>query len=101
MVDEHLSMKFSSFFQTKNGMVEPTLEQFNHWKQKGIKVNYPQCDNAGENKTLGKWSQSSGWKMDIQFKYTARATSQQNHLAELGFASMTKKGRTMMHWANK
>eukprot|EP00957_Ditylum_brightwellii_P007549 570986-Ditylum_brightwellii.AAC.2 len=37
--------------------------------------------------------------MDIQFEYTARATPQQNHLAELGFASLTNKGRTMMHRA--
>eukprot|EP00957_Ditylum_brightwellii_P038657 2922379-Ditylum_brightwellii.AAC.1 len=81
MVDECTSLKFSDFFKTKNGMVEPTLEQFNRWSKKGIMVQYLRCDNAGENKTLEKRSQSSDWKMNIQFEYTARATPQQNHLA--------------------
>jgi hypothetical protein len=35
-------------------------------------------DNAGENKLLQKRSESKDWKLGIKFKYTARATPQQN-----------------------
>eukprot|EP00957_Ditylum_brightwellii_P102446 7809157-Ditylum_brightwellii.AAC.1 len=100
MVDEFSSLKFTTFFPTKNAMVELTLEQFNQWQAKGIIVKFVRCDNAGENKLLEKRLQSKDWKMALDFKYTARATPQQNHLTELEFASLFNKGRTMMYHAN-
>ena len=52
MVDERTQLKFSDFFETKDGMVEPTLEQINKWDAAGLKVKYIRLDNAGENKKL-------------------------------------------------
>ena len=52
MVDELTGMKFSDFFATKNGMVEPTCEKLNMWKEAKIPVTYLRMDNAGENKAL-------------------------------------------------
>jgi len=100
LVDERTQMKFSKFFTTKSGMVEPTLEQIAKWKANNLVVKYIRCDNAGENKTLQKRSESKDWKMNLQFEYTARNTPQQNHLAELGFAVLANRGRAMMSAAN-
>jgi len=100
MVDERTNMKFTKFFTTKNGMIEPTLAQLERWRQAGIKVKYIRCDNAGENKKLEERSDSADWKMGLRFEYTARDTPQQNHLAELGFAVLANRGRAMMYRAN-
>jgi hypothetical protein len=35
MVDERTQLKFSDFFDTKNGMVEETCAQLHRWKQSG------------------------------------------------------------------
>ena len=40
MVDERTGLKFSKFFKSKKAMVEPTLEQWNKWKQNGQIVKY-------------------------------------------------------------
>eukprot|EP00957_Ditylum_brightwellii_P103337 7875541-Ditylum_brightwellii.AAC.1 len=90
----------SSFHQTKNGKVEPTLEKFSRWEKSGRKVEFVRCDNAGENKTLEKQSKSKDRKINLQFEFTARATPQKNHLAELAFSTLGSKGRTLMHNAN-
>eukprot|EP00957_Ditylum_brightwellii_P187911 14307475-Ditylum_brightwellii.AAC.1 len=90
----------SNFYKTKNGMVEPTLEKFAQWEQSNRKVKFVRCNNAGESKTLEKRPQSKDWRMNLEFEYTARATLQQNYLAELAFAIMGNKGRTLMHQAN-
>ena len=57
-------------------------------------------DGPGENKKLQLRSESSAWKLNLQFEITARDTPQQNHLAELGFASLANKGRALMYQAN-
>ena len=88
MVDERMQLKFSNFFKTKNGMVKPTCEQFQKWKQNGKAVTHLRMDNAGENKLLQKRCESSNWKFDIKYEYTARDTLQQNSLAEVGFATI-------------
>jgi len=100
MVDERTGMKFSSFYRTKDGMIEPTLEQWNKWKQNGLVVKKVRCNNAGENKKLQERAGSKDWKLNIEFEYTARDTPQQNHLVELGFAVITNRGRTLMQRAN-
>jgi hypothetical protein len=38
MVDEATRLKFSSFYDTKNSMVEPTCEMFHIWKLAGNPV---------------------------------------------------------------
>ena len=40
MVDERTRLKFSDFFVTKNGMVEPTCEKLQRWKECGKVVKY-------------------------------------------------------------
>jgi hypothetical protein len=100
LVDERTQMKFSDFFVSKNGMAEPTCELFQRWKDVGKEVRYLRIDNAGENKLLQSCCESAGWKFRIQPGYTASYTSQQNHLAELGFTILSNRGRAMMARAN-
>ena len=100
MVEERTQLKFSDFYPTKNGMIEPTCEQFQKWKQSGKQVKYVRLDNAGENKKLQKRCESSDWKLGIKFEYTARATPQQNSLSEVSFATVANRGRALMARAN-
>lgn len=99
-VDEKTGLKFLDFTETKDAMVEPTLEKFNKWKQAGMPVENVRLDNAGENKKMKARSESADWKMNINWEFTARNTPQQNHLAELGFTTLAKGARAMMHAAN-
>jgi hypothetical protein len=100
MVDERTGMKFSDFYATKDGMVEPTCAQWNRWKDAGLAVKFVRLDNAGENKSLQTRAHSASWKLPIEFEFTARDTPQQNHLAEVGFATLANRGRAIMHHAN-
>jgi hypothetical protein len=100
MVDERTQLKFSDFFDTKNGMVEETCEQLRRWKESGRGADIIRLDNAGENKLLQQRSQSADWKLNVNFEFTARDTPQQNHLAELGFAHLANYGRALMARAN-
>jgi hypothetical protein len=100
MVDELTGMKFSDFFDTKNGMIEPTCEQFHKWEQRDIPVKQVRCDNAGENIKLEKRCASADWKLGINFEYTGKATPQRNHLAELAFTVLLGRARAMMQLAN-
>jgi hypothetical protein len=52
VVNERTQLKFSDFFETKNGMVEPTCEKLQRWKDAGKEVRYIHMDNAGENERL-------------------------------------------------
>jgi hypothetical protein len=87
MVDGRIGLKFSEFHETKNGMVEPTCEQFQKWKSKGCKVNYLRMDNAGENVLLKQRCESKDWKVDVDCEFAARDAPQQNSLAQAGFAT--------------
>jgi phosphopentomutase len=49
MVDETTQLKFSDFFDTKNGMVEETCEQLHRWKESGRGAKIIRLDNSGEN----------------------------------------------------
>ncbi len=93
MVDEHTGMKFSDFFETKDGMVEPTCMQWHHWKDVELSVKYVRLDNADKNKKLKTHSESTDWKLDIEYEFTVHDTPQQNHLAEVGFAMLVNRGR--------
>jgi hypothetical protein len=64
MVDQRTGLKFSNFFDKKNGMVEPTCEQLHRWKQNGITVDYIRLDNVGENKLLKQRCHSKDWKFN-------------------------------------
>eukprot|EP00957_Ditylum_brightwellii_P118084 9005761-Ditylum_brightwellii.AAC.1 len=93
-------MKWTAFFQTKNGMIEPTCVKLNKWKQGGKAVKYIRLDNAGKEKALEKRCESAVWKLGIQFEYTLHDTPQQNSVVEVGFATIGNQGQAMMVAAN-
>jgi hypothetical protein len=48
MVDERTGMKFTDFYETKAGMIEPTCVQLYRWKTSGHGVKYIRMENAGK-----------------------------------------------------
>ena len=100
MVDERTQLKFSEFFETKDGMVTPTLAQLNTWSKAGFNVRYIRCDNAGENKLMQTEANGPVWKMGLAFEFTARDTPQHNHLVERGFYTISSKAKALMVDAN-
>jgi hypothetical protein len=85
IVDKRTQMKFSDFFSSKNGMVEPTCQLVQNLKNKGKDIRIIRCNDGGENAALEKQMNSSDWKMGIKFEYTGRNTPQHNSLAEVAF----------------
>ena len=63
IVDQHIQIKFSKFFKTKDAMVEPTCEQLHKWQQSNIGITHLRLDTAGENKLLQTRCASKDWKM--------------------------------------
>ena len=96
MVCEYTGLKFSDFFETKDGMVEPTCVKMNQWKQQGKPVKIVRMDNAGENLKLAKQANGKNWKLNLEIEYTGKATPQRNHLVELGFATLWARARATM-----
>ena len=64
-------------------MIEPTCAKLQKWKAAGKPVKFIRLDNAGKNVKLQEHCKNAAWKLNIKFEFTARATPQQNHLAEL------------------
>ena len=96
IVDESTGYKISQFYETKDGMIEPTCALFKNWKEAGKEVKVLRMDNAGENTELVKQMNSKAWKLYPTIEFTARDTPQQNHLAEIGFTTLYNRGRAMM-----
>ena len=99
-VVEPTMIKFGSFHNAKNEMVEPVCEQLYRWKQNGLGIEVIRCDNAGENKLLQQRCNSKDWKLNIEFEFTARDTPQQNHQAEIAITNINNQGRALLHRAN-
>jgi hypothetical protein len=78
-------LKFLNFYETtKNGMVEPTYEHFQKWKQ----IGKPAPAHTGENKLIKQWCESSDWKLGITYMFImARAMPQQNSLLGVAFTT--------------
>ena len=57
-------------------------------------------DNTVENKALECAVNGKDWQLGVEFEYTARATPQQNSLAEVGFKVIMNKARALMAHAN-
>ena len=53
-------MKFNVYFDTKNGMVEPTCTRFNKYNQGVLPVHKIICDYAVENVLLEKVANGKG-----------------------------------------
>ena len=100
VVDEKTGFKSSSFHETKGGMVKPTCKKFKNWKEHDMEVKTIRMDNGGENKKLVKTLNSEAWQLYPKIEFTARDTPQHNHLAEVAFATIYGRGRSMMINAN-
>eukprot|EP00957_Ditylum_brightwellii_P144151 10983086-Ditylum_brightwellii.AAC.1 len=70
MVEEKTGMKWSDFYPTKDGMIEPTCKQLYKWKAGKKAVKYLECNNTGENRALEKKYKSADWKLNMKFDYT-------------------------------
>ena len=93
-----MQLKFVHFFETKDGMVEPTCKLISRWKRSGHAVDIVWLDNAGENVLLQNWANSATWQLGISLKFMARDTPQQNSLAEVGIFMLADW--VMMHSAH-
>ena len=99
IVVKAMQLKFIHFFETKDGMVEPTCKLFSRWKQSGRMVDIVWLDNAGENMLLQNRANSATWQLGINFMFMARDTPQQNTLAEVGIFTLANWVRAMMHYS--
>ena len=81
-------MKWSNFFETKNGMVDHVCHQFQKWKDAEMPVKIVRCDNPGENKIIESWNNNAKSKLSLDFEYTARYTAQKDILAEVRFLTI-------------
>jgi hypothetical protein len=100
MVDESTDLKISHFYAKKDGMCEPTCELIKKLKDMEIEIKIIRMDNAGDNKLLQQRCESKDWQFAMKYEYTGRYTTQHNHMAELGFASLRNKGRSLMARTN-
>ena len=96
IVDEKTAFKISHFYETKDGMIEPTCQLFKEYQGKEKEVKILRMDNAGENKELVKQLNSKKWQLYPKIEWTARDTPQQNHLVEVGFTTLYGRGRALM-----
>ena len=100
IVDEKTGYKITHFYKNKDLMVTPTCELFQKLKNQGTPVQAIRMDNAGENKSLVKALNGKNWQLYPKIEFTAKNTPQQNHLVEVGFATLYGRGRSMMTEAN-
>jgi hypothetical protein len=68
LVDKATNIRFIWWFETKDGMVDPTCATLYQWSTKGMKTLFIRCDGAGENHSLEDTLHSSQWKMPTAFK---------------------------------
>ena len=59
IIDKYTGLKFSNFYQAKNGIVEPTYVKLQTFKNMNREVKYIRYDNTHENKLLDKRSNST------------------------------------------
>ena len=76
IVDEFSYLKFSDFYKTKNRIIELSYVLINKLCRQNIITKYIRYDNARENKALNKQSNSTVWKLNMNFEYIARARPQ-------------------------
>ena len=100
MVKGSTGFKTSDFFETKDGMVEPTCESIQKMITEKRMPPILRMDNAGENVKLEARMSSSAWKFPTKVEYTARNTPQQNSPAEVGLATIAMRARAMMSAAH-
>ena len=62
----------------------------------GLPVQTVRCDNSGENIKLQETCSNKEWKLNVNFEFTSRETPQQNSIVEVGFATLLKRGLSIM-----
>ena len=67
VVDNISELKVISFRQTKGGMVEPTCQLLNKFKNQGHPVEAIRFDNMEENKSLYSSYNSADWDLNLYF----------------------------------
>ena len=102
VVDERSNKKWSSFFSSKNGFIEPFVEFLSQLKARGIPVLVLRMDPSGENHKLVKRLKSVECQhlQPIDIEMTARDTPQFNSLVEVAFPFLAGKARAIMNDAN-
>ena len=100
MVDERTDWKVSNFIDTKSVIVELKYVQFEKWSQanKLAKMIWQDNTERARNHKLEMIKQYE--KLNIQLKYTAKDTPEQNHLSELGLTTIATRAREMTSHAN-
>jgi len=85
--EEIVNFKRSKFFVAKSDMPKDMCEFMQQEKMRGHPILIIRQDNTGKNKKLVTLAHSKEWKLETNFKNTARKTPQQNSYAELAFTS--------------
>ena len=65
IVDKFIGIKYSDFYDTKNGMIEPTFKCFKKWKQNGQPVNIVGYGSADKNTKLENTENSRALKLNL------------------------------------
>ena len=99
-VDEATGMKFSVFYETKNGIVEDTNKKLRLCEKAAKKeIKFWRQDNAGENKILIENMQGAYWQFGYQFEFTVKETPKQNAFSGLKFTVIAARSRALMNHA--
>ena len=60
IVDEAMHLKFSNFYQTNNGMIEPACMLISKLRDQSIVTKHVKLDNAGEKNLENTPTETSG-----------------------------------------
>ena len=98
LIDDAMDYCFSFFMKKKSDLSKIVLDFVNNLKtQHSITVGIIYCDNAGENKRLEADARRDGHR--LKFEYTAPNTPQQNGRVQRKFATLYRRVRSMLNWA--
>ena len=97
VLDDATDYVWSYFLKHKDDQVSKVVELIKDLREKGTKVAYIRCDNAGENKSLEKACRQEG--MGITFEYTSPNSPQFNGRIERKLATMFNKVRASLNGA--
>jgi hypothetical protein len=93
-------LKISDIYNSKNGMLEPTVEKLNRLLQLKVILKFRRMDHGRVIKLLAARMLHRDWKVPDIVEWTARNAPQQNSPAEVGFTTMSGRARAMLEDAN-
>ena len=80
--------------------VEQMCKKFSEWKNNGKLVMFIRHNDAPKNKVFIKIANELQQKLGVTMEYSEKGMPHSNQLAELGFADIAGKARTMVVQAN-